>query len=135
MFISVPKEKKHHILVPDEQADAILKSNSHLHSTPIDVEHGIAKALAFDMVELSSEEDGNDINKSSTVSENHRFEDPKTPVWLCISPDGEKTGPYSLAFLKHLKECSPNSSAVKVLKTGQSEKSAIPLIDAVTLLL
>lgn len=129
----ITSEKKHHILVPDY-------TDSHLYSSCklTDVEHGTAKSqkgMALELVELSSDEDGNVNNKSSAASGNQGFEDPKSPVWLCIGPDGEKKGPYSMAFLKHWKEVSSYSSKFKVLKMGQSEKNAIPLNDAVNLLL
>lgn len=102
------------------------------------MEQGIAKdqqAMVSELVDFKSEEDRNGpiTITSTSANGNHKFEDPKTPVWLCIGTNGEAKGPYSLAFLKHWKEIIPNSSEYKVLKIGQSEENAIPLNDAINL--
>lgn len=144
---SVAKEKEHHTIAADEQANAILQSYSLLYGSFIagskqsqqtDIEQGTAKAsktqqaLMAPLVDLTNDEDDN--NKSSVATEIQEFEDPESRVWHCIALDGERKGPYSLAFLKRLKDNSPCSSKFKVWKTGQNEENSITLNDAVTLL-
>lgn len=76
-----------------------------------------------------------DVNgkKRNAATQTQELEDPKSPTYNCISPDGEKKGPFSLEFLNQLKTFAPASSEYRVCKAGDSEKNAIPLDDALDL--
>lgn len=88
------------------------------------------QAMGVQFVDLTS--NVND-NKRNAATQTQELEDPKSPTYNCISPDGQKKGPFPLEFLNQLKEPKSASSEYKVCKAGDSENNAIPLHDAVVL--
>ncbi|KAF3440663.1 hypothetical protein FNV43_RR18947 [Rhamnella rubrinervis] len=59
-------------------------------------------------------------------------ENPTCAVWHIVGPRGEIMGPYSLSVLKQWSDSSPHKLKSKVWKTGQSQKEAIFLSDAIS---
>ena len=79
-----------------------------------------------DTIVLSDDsEDENAQIKKRLLDEN-----PENPVWHCLSPCGEKRGPFSMSLLKRWSETISSASEFKVWKAGQSEREAICLPDA-----
>ncbi|XP_028800624.1 uncharacterized protein At5g08430-like [Neltuma alba] len=76
-----------------------------------------------DMIVLS-DDDEQDQNGQIEKETN---ENPEIPIWHCVSPCGEKRGPFSMSLLKRWSETSSTASEFKVWKTGQSERDAMLL--------
>ncbi len=58
------------------------------------------------------------------------MENPDVSIWHCLGSYGERRGPYSMSVLKLWSESASSPEKFKVWKTGQSEREAIPLSDA-----
>ncbi|CAL0301391.1 unnamed protein product [Lupinus luteus] len=91
----------------------------------------IVNISTIDVIKLSDtdEEDESiaDISAGRKV-----VEDPESPVWNCLSPFGERSGPYSLSVLRRWIATASYHLEFKVWKTGQSEAQAVLLTDALS---
>lgn len=77
-----------------------------------------------------SDDDEQEANVAGTLSGRKVVENPENSFWHCVAPSGEKRGPFSMAAIKRWSETFPHPVEIKVWKTGQSEREAIPLTDA-----
>ncbi|KAK4278095.1 hypothetical protein QN277_015987 [Acacia crassicarpa] len=100
---------------------------------PMNSEHMIKEKLkkmqtppVCDMIVLSDD----DTQDENAQIEKETDENPEILIWHCVSSCGEKRGPFSMSLLKRWSETSSLASEFKVWKTGQSERDAIPLPDA-----
>ncbi|XP_054789628.1 uncharacterized protein At5g08430-like [Prosopis cineraria] len=79
-----------------------------------------------DMIVLSDDDEQNLNAQIDKLADKN----PEIPIWHCVSPCGEKRGPFSMSLLKRWSETSSTASEFKVWRTGQSERDAILLPDA-----
>ncbi|KAE9594444.1 putative GYF-like domain-containing protein [Lupinus albus] len=84
-----------------------------------------------DAIELS-DTDERDESIADTSAGRKVVEDPESPVWNCLGPFGERSGPYSLSVLRRWIGTASYHLEFKVWKTGQSEAQAILLTDALS---
>ncbi|XP_027334797.1 zinc finger CCCH domain-containing protein 19-like [Abrus precatorius] len=111
-------------------ADSVKVANDkHDTNISISLEEQEFSISTTDIIVLSDtvEQEANiaEISEGRKVVEN-----PEISIWHCVGPYGEKRGPYSMSALKRWSETVSHPLEFKVWKTGQSEKEAIPLTDA-----
>lgn len=109
----------------------------------------IQEAPAVQLIDLSSDDDGDDndtditVRKEKFVNQDNddtditirkeKLEDQDTSLWHCLGPNEERRGPLALPLLKRWSETSSYALKFKVWKTGEREENAISLSDAVKL--
>lgn len=89
------------------------------------IKKGEVKSKSSKMIELIELSDDDEDCKVAN-------ENPTWAVWQIVGPRGEIMGPYSLSVLKRWSDYSPQELKSKVWKTGQSQKEAISLSDAIS---
>ena len=93
------------------------------------------KATVNDVIMLS-DSDEEDVNIKVTSSGRKGAESPDIPIWHCSGIYGSGTrGPFPMTVLKHWSELDSTFSPLdfKVWKTGESEREAMLLGDALKL--
>ena len=122
------KEKQSISVADPIEASINDKQDTCITGSPVR-EHKVSVSTA-DVIELSDNDDEEDANIADISAGRKVVENPEIPVWHCLGPYGERRGPYSMSVLKHWSETASYTLEFKVWKTGQSEKEAILLTDA-----
>lgn len=133
---SSPNELKYKILKTGQgQEDAIFLTDaihqfdsdigSKVQNQATDIQTGgevkSKSSKMVELIELSDDDaDSKVAHESSTCA-----------VWKIVGPLGEIMGPFSMSVLKQWSDSSPQELKYKVWKTGQSQKEAIFLADAI----
>lgn len=116
-------EKKKTISVADP-TEAIVNDKQGTNISAIPVEQVVDISTAAVIVLSDSDEE--DTSRRKAV------ENPDINIWHCLGPYGERRGPYSMSVLKRWSESASSPLEFKVWKTGQSEKEAVLLTDALS---
>ncbi|XP_019419914.1 PREDICTED: uncharacterized protein At5g08430-like isoform X2 [Lupinus angustifolius] len=91
----------------------------------------IVNISTIDVIKLSHT-DEQDESIADISAGRKVVEDPESPVWNCLGPFGERSGPYSLSVLRRWIGTASYHFEFKVWKTGQSETQAVLLTDALS---
>lgn len=116
-------EKKKTISVADP-TEAIVDDKQGTNISAIPVEQVVDISTAAVIVLSDSDEE--DTSRRKAVG------NPDINIWHCLGPYGERRGPYSMSVLKRWSESASSPLEFKVWKTGQSEKEAVLLTDALS---
>nr|XP_012569745.1 kinesin-like protein KIN-5C [Cicer arietinum] len=93
----------------------------------------VVEATVNDVTVLS-DSDEEDVNIKNTPAGQKGVENPDVSFWNCSGVYyGETRGPFSMSVLKSWSDSAPSPLEFKVWKTGESEREAIPLRDALRL--
>ncbi|XP_061360513.1 uncharacterized protein At5g08430-like [Gastrolobium bilobum] len=123
------KEKQSISVTDPNEASVNDKQNTSISAIPV-IQREVSISAA-DVIELSDsdEQDANiaDISEGIKVVENTEMS-----IWHLLGPYGEIRGPFSMSVLKRWNETASYPLEFKVWKTGQSEKEAILLTEALS---